>query len=92
MNIKETPIIQLIKGNYCKFYSLKHGVAYYDLELETEVSITTFRFPIPVEDLDGAEIKSKEKAVTLMRWIRKAADEDTLIFVNHVLYETIAYD
>lgn len=90
MNIKETPLIQLVKGNYCKFRLLKNGVMYYDLELITEVSCTVFRFPIAVEDLDGAAIKDKEKAITLMRWIRKAADEDTLVFVSHTLYEDLA--
>lgn len=33
-----------------------------------------FEFPIPVSDLQGTQVKSVEKAIFLLRWMRRHAD------------------
>jgi hypothetical protein len=37
----------------------------------------TYRFPISIEDAKGATLFAEFKAITLMRWIRKAIDDKT---------------
>lgn len=45
-------------------------------------SVTTdegkYQFPIPIEDMKGTTINREEKALQLMRWIRKADENGTL--------------
>jgi len=36
-----------------------------------------YSFPIPIEDAKGATLFAEFKAITLMRWIRKAIEDKT---------------
>lgn len=56
-------IKDLVKGNTAKF------VFYRDHQLFYEVD--GFQFPVPVEDAKGTHFNAEEKAIHLMRWIRK---------------------
>ncbi len=42
----------------------------------------TYSFPIPIEDAKGATLFAEFKAITLMRWIRKAIDDKTFQLVK----------
>lgn len=42
-----------------------------------------FEFPIPVADLQGTQVKSIEKAIFLLRWMRRHAD-----IINEVTSDT----
>lgn len=46
---------------------------------EREMRHNTYTFPVPIEDIGTATIRSRDKALTFMRWIRKAIDDKTLI-------------
>ena len=43
------------------------------------VANNKYVFPVPLEDLNGATIYPIEKAITLMRYIRKAIKESTFV-------------
>jgi hypothetical protein len=43
----------------------------------------TYSFPIPIEDAKGTTLFAEFKAITLMRWIRKAIDDKTFQLVKH---------
>jgi len=62
-------------GNLAHFSSLQDGVAVYTVAAEGQ----TYSFPIPLPDLMDATINSCEKAMMLMRYIRKAIDANQLV-------------
>ena len=65
----------LVKDNYVHFDSYRQGFFYYRLN----VGKSTYLFPIPEDDIGTATLKSMDKAITFMRWIRKAIEEKTFI-------------
>ena len=81
MNIKD-----LVKDNYVTFDSYRQGTFYYRIaylvkgvNVEQEVPYgTEFIFPVPIDDIGTATLLSKDKAITYMRWIRKAMSDNTL--------------
>jgi hypothetical protein len=81
MNIKN-----LVKDNYVTFDSYRQGTFYYRIaylakgvNVEQEIPYgTEFIFPVPVDDIGRATLLSKDKAITYMRWIRKAMSHNTL--------------
>jgi hypothetical protein len=74
----------IVKGNYCYFQYMRAGYVYYTIELidEDERYARTYSFPIEISDLGNATINNREKAINLMRWIRKAIDSDQFTFVS----------
>ena len=70
MNIKD-----IVKGNTAYFLYYRHQHLYYGVDTEEG----KFFFPIPLEDIQDATVSATEKAITLMRYIRKALDEGTFI-------------
>lgn len=72
-------------NNIVKFDSYRAGFFYYivewtDLSPEESMGVPDkYLFPIPVEDIGNATLLSEDKAITFMRWIRKAIDDKTLI-------------
>jgi hypothetical protein len=42
-----------------------------------KVQDQTYSFPIPIEDAKGTTLFADFKAITLMRWIRKAIEDKT---------------
>jgi hypothetical protein len=42
-----------------------------------KVQDQTYSFPIPIEDAKGTTLFAEFKAITLMRWIRKAIEDKT---------------
>jgi hypothetical protein len=84
MDIKE-----LIKDNYVKFDSYRQGRFYYNVEKvirnensPTGESIEKYQFTVPIDDIGTATLLSQDKAITYMRWIRKAINDNTLVCVR----------
>lgn len=67
MNIKD-----IVKNNTVTFVKLRHQVAYYRV---VELGLV---FPVPLEDIGDATLWDTEKAITYMRYIRKAIADNTL--------------
>ena len=69
-------IKDLIKDNHAefKYYITGHGVLVYAVEYDGK----RWEFAVPINDLAGATISAKEKAISLMRFIRKASDKGQL--------------
>ena len=81
MNIKT-----LVKDNWVTFDSYRQGYFYYRIKHyrgegfnQTE---DEYIFPVPLDDIGTATLESYDKAITFMRWIRKAIEENTLTLVN----------
>ena len=70
MNIKD-----VVKNNkvYFLFYRQQH--MYYGVDVEGQ----KLMFPVPLEDVMDATLFAEEKAITYMRYIRKAIDGGTLV-------------
>jgi hypothetical protein len=81
MNIKK-----LIKDNSVKFDSYRRGNFYYkivDLEQTAlQGKSIAYLFIVPVDDIANATLLSEDKAITFMRWIRKAIDKNRLLRVS----------
>jgi hypothetical protein len=78
MNIKE-----LIKDNFVKFDSYRQGNFYYKIINAEQTALQgesiTYLFTVPVDDIGNATLLSEDKAITFMRWIRKAINDNTLV-------------
>jgi hypothetical protein len=75
-NIKE-----IVKDNVAKFSYLRGENAYYTVTLthpKTEEQ-KVYMFPVSLKDLGGASIFAEMKAITLMRYIRKAIADCTFV-------------
>jgi len=82
-------IKNLIKDNYVRFDSYRQGYFYYNLEKivdnensQTGQSIEKYQFVVPIGDIGTATLLSQDKAITFMRWIRKAIQDNTLIKIQ----------
>lgn len=73
MNIKD-----IVKGNVVNFLKYRHQMMYYKVNYDG----TEYMFPVPLEDVGDATLHSDEKAITYMRYIRKALDEGTFVKVT----------
>lgn len=78
-------ISELVKHNEVFFDSYRQGVMYYRLCVflgRDELGYREeawFLFTVPLDDVGTATLKYKDKAITFMRWIRKAVENKTLI-------------
>ena len=81
MNIKE-----LIKNNFVKFDSYRRGNLYYKIidieQTALQGENITYLFTVPIDDIGTATLLSEDKAITFMRWIRKAINDNTLVRVR----------
>lgn len=71
-------IKDLVENNTATFDSYRCGVFYYTVPYD---EVTTYQFQIPVEDLGNATLNKTEKAINLMRYIRIAMEQNTLVKV-----------
>jgi hypothetical protein len=72
---REPSIKEIVKNNQTRFSFLRGGHAYYTVV----VNGTTYQYPVELADLGGASIFAEMKAITLMRYIRKALAEGTFV-------------
>lgn len=77
MHLKVSDLVR--KDNFCSFQSYRNGNMFYFVE---SVGGLKYLFPIPLDDLGNATLLAKEKAVFLMRYIRKGIDENTIIQID----------
>jgi hypothetical protein len=89
-------ITQLVKNNHVRFDSYRQGHFYYKIEnyavpqdptplAENEArkaNSETLQFPVPLDDIGTATLLATDKAITFMRWIRKAIQDGTLVNLN----------
>jgi hypothetical protein len=76
-------IKSIVKDNTANFVRIRQGYAYYAVRVPSGENgdTETYEFPVPLVDIGDATFNWQEKAMTLMRWIRKALDDGT--FVKH---------
>jgi hypothetical protein len=77
--MKTLTITELVKNNSAKFIYFREGLMVYDIVDESGKKVATF--PVNVYDKDdvGRGLFEKEhKAITLMRYIRKAIKDETI--------------
>jgi len=65
-------------GNKAKFSHYRDGNFFYVVKVQEH----TYSFPIPIEDAKGTTFFAEFKAITLMRWIRKAIGDKTFQLVK----------
>jgi hypothetical protein len=71
-----TPSIkEIVMNNTARFSFYRSGNIFYTVEVNGE----TYQFPVPLEDIGGATLTAEFKAITLMRYIRKALAEGTFV-------------
>jgi len=72
MNIKN-----IVKNNVARFSFYRAGHMYYEVAVDGQL----YRFPVSLEDLGTATLVAEHKAITLMRYIRKALEDHTFVKV-----------
>jgi len=72
MNIKD-----IVKDNTVHFLKYRHQVVYYTVAYDG----TDYMFPVPLDDVGDATLNATEKAITYMRYIRKALSDGTFVKV-----------
>lgn len=60
-------------NNRAVFSFYRDGNFFYTVKVQDQ----TYCFPIPIEDAKGTTMFAEFKAITLMRWIRKASEDKT---------------
>lgn len=79
----EYDIKELVKNNFVFFDSYRQGNFYYRLcqQVKDETGQTNlyYLFPVPIDDIGTATLIATDKAITFMRWIRKAIQDKTFI-------------
>jgi hypothetical protein len=70
VNIKD-----IVKHNTAVFSFLRAGYAYYNVTVDGVV----YEFPVSLEDIGTASLFAEMKAITLMRYIRKALEDQTFV-------------
>jgi hypothetical protein len=68
-------IKEIVKNNTARFSFYRSGNIFYTVE----VSGQTYQFPVSLEDIGGATLTVEFKAITLMRYIRKAVADGTFV-------------
>jgi len=73
MDIKDL----IYNGNTVHFAFYRQQYFYYNV-LSSRYNCH-YQFPVPLDDIGTATLKSQDKAITFMRWIRKAIEDKTLV-------------
>lgn len=66
-------------GNMAEFTRYRANILYFEA-INQETS-EMYEFPVYCEDLGGATVNKHEKCLTLMRYLRKALEDKTLVKV-----------
>jgi hypothetical protein len=67
----------IVKNNRVRFLRYRQGIAYYGVTVPQEGQ--SYQFPVPLEDIGDATLLAEDKAIVLMRYIRKAIAEGALV-------------
>src|ERR1700724_1123373 len=68
-------IKNIVKNNAARFSFYRAGYMYYEVAVDGQL----YRFPVSLEDLGTATLLAEHKAITLMRYIRKALEDRTFV-------------
>lgn len=68
-------ILEIIKNNKVIFNYYRAGNLYYNIIVNDK----KYQFPVPIEDIGQATFSAQHKAITLMRYIRKAVKNKTFV-------------
>lgn len=69
-------LIAIVKDNNPATVSfIRGGNVFYNVVVDGQ----TYSFPVSLEDIGGASLMATEKAITLMRYIRKALADGTFV-------------
>jgi hypothetical protein len=72
----EMEIKEIVRdGNVADFSLYRAGNAFYTVAVDGVL----YEFPVSLEDIAGASLFARMKAITLMRYIRKALDDGTFV-------------
>lgn len=71
-------IKDIVKDNIVEFSSYRNNMFYYNIKIDDDF----YQFSIEREDIEGSTLMAKDKAITFMRWIRKAMNDNTLIKIG----------
>lgn len=78
-NIKHTLKQIVIPPNIAKFYFIRKGEAFYTITLQDG---TMYQMPIPISDMGDGTFSDEIKAITVMRYVRKAIADETLVRIT----------
>jgi hypothetical protein len=76
-------VSEVVKDNRVRFEFYRSGFFYYSVVIPKH----HYEFSIPIEDVGNATLPDYDKAITFMRWIRKAIEDKTLQELT-ILYAT----
>lgn len=71
-------IKDIVKNNTAKFSHYRKGFCYYTVETSEGI----YMFPVSIEDIGDATLLPEFKAITLMRYIRKAVESENFVKVG----------
>jgi len=71
-------IKSIVKGNMAKFSFYRAGNMFYAVHVDG----VAYEFPVSVEDIGTASLFAEMKAITLMRYIRKALADGAFVRVR----------
>ena len=71
-------IKSIVKGNVAKFSFYRAGHMFYTVTVDG----VSYEFPVSLGDLGTASLFADMKAITLMRYIRKAVTDGTFVRVR----------
>jgi len=82
--MKEIKIKDLVtKEHVVKFDSYRAGYFYYIVYNSNQTpNGDSYGFTVPIDDIGGATLLATDKAITFMRWIRKAIADNTLVKIK----------
>lgn len=66
---------QIVKNNQVSFSHYRAGHLYYNVPVDQE----QYSFPVPVDDIGDATFLKSDKAIIMMRYIRKALELGTFV-------------
>ena len=76
---KNANLTEIVKDNTARFVHAIAGVLYYQIDLKDDLHL---QFPVDMNDrgdIGTATFEATHKAITLMRYIRKAITNDELV-------------
>lgn len=65
------PAIKDVMREQATFVKYEDGKLWYQIIYKSDGMTALFDFPVPVDDAGGGSFGSSERALTLMRWVRK---------------------
>jgi len=78
-NVRHTLKEIVLPPNKARFYFIRKGEAFYTIELADG---TMYQMPIPISDMGDGTFSDEMKAITVMRYVRKALETEQLVRIT----------